>query len=72
MIILLGKDPWTFVSLIGISMIAVVQWITDHINPIVATISLLLGVVLLCLGIMEKWLIVKAKWEQAYRNKGKK
>ena len=62
MVILLGKDPWTLVSLLGISMIGIVQWITTHINPIVATISLILGVVLLILGIIEKWMIIKAKW----------
>jgi len=62
MIILLGKDPWTFVSIFGLSMIAIVQWITTHINPLVATASMILGGILLVLGIVEKWLIIKAKW----------
>jgi hypothetical protein len=64
MIALLLKDPWTFVSLFGISVIAIVQWITAHINPIFATISLILVCILSILGIMEKWYIVKAKWEE--------
>jgi len=62
MVILLFKDPWTFVSISGLSMIVVVQWITTHINPIIATVSMILGGVLLVLGIVEKWLIIKAKW----------
>ena len=72
MVILLGKDPWTLVSLLGISMIGIVQWITTHINPIVATISLILGVVLLILGIIEKWYIVKSKWQEKPKPRVKK
>jgi len=63
MLILLGKDPWTMVSIFGLSMIAIVEWITTHINPIVATITMILGAALLVLGIIEKALIVKAKWQ---------
>jgi hypothetical protein len=44
-------------------MIAIVDWITTHINPIVATITMILGAALLVLGIIEKALIVKAKWQ---------
>ena len=62
MIILLGRDPWTFVSICGLSMIAIVEWITTHINPIVATITMILGAALLVLGIIEKALIIKSKW----------
>jgi len=63
MLILLGKDPWTMVSIFGLSMIAIVDWITTHINPIVATITMILGAALLVLGIIEKAMIVKAKWQ---------
>ena len=63
MLILLGKDPWTMVSVFGLSMIAIVDWITTHINPIVATITMILGAALLVLGIIEKAMIVKAKWQ---------
>ena len=70
MLILLGKDPWTMVSIFGLSMIAIVDWITTHINPIVATITMILGAALLVLGIIEKAMIVKAKWQgRTFRKK---
>ena len=71
MIILMVKDPWMLVSLFGVSMLAVVDWITHNINPIVATITMFLGAALLVLGIIEKFMIVTAKWDER-KNKLKK
>jgi uncharacterized membrane protein HdeD (DUF308 family) len=63
MIVLLFKDAWIWVSFLGISMIAIVEWMTRHINPIMATVTMILGAILLVLGIVEKAMIVKAKWQ---------
>lgn len=62
MIILLAKDPWTFVSILGISMISIVKWLAEFVNPAITTLTLILGAVLLVLGVIEKYLVIKEKW----------
>lgn len=62
MIILLVKDPWTFVSILGISMISIVKWLAEFVNPAITTLTLILGAVLLVLGVIEKYLVIKEKW----------
>lgn len=53
------KDPWTGVSIIGMCMLSITQFISTHLNPIVAFIAGLLGLVMLVLGIIEKVIIIR-------------
>lgn len=67
----LVKDPWTFVSMLGISLGVAVQWLAAHINPVITMVAGLLGLILLGLGIVEKYLAVKRSWKQDHRPKKK-
>jgi uncharacterized membrane protein HdeD (DUF308 family) len=69
MIILLVKDPWTFVSILGISMIGIVKWLSEFLNPAITTITLICGAVLLVMGIIEKYLVIKEKWRADKRDR---
>lgn len=69
MIILLVKDPWTFVSILGISMISIVKWLAQFVNPAITTLTLILGAVLLVLGVIEKYLVIKEKWRADKRDR---
>lgn len=59
MLIDLVKDKWSYVSIFGMSMMAVTSWISTHLNPVIATIAGLLGLVMLILGIVEKAINIK-------------
>ena len=59
MLIDLVKDKWSYVSVFGMSMMAVTSWISTHLNPVIATIAGLLGLVMLILGIVEKLINIK-------------
>ena len=54
MLIDLIRDKWSYVSIFGMTMISVTSWISTHLNPVIATIAGLLGLVMLVLGIIEK------------------
>jgi hypothetical protein len=49
------KDPWSYVGTAGIGMIAAVNWITEHFNPIIAAFAGLGGLVLIMFGVAEKF-----------------
>lgn len=53
------KDPWTGVSIIGMMMMSITQFISTHLNPIVAFIAGCLGLVMLVLGIVEKVISIR-------------
>lgn len=59
MLIDLVKDKWSYVSIFGMSMMAVTSWISTHLNPVIATVAGLLGLVMLILGIVEKAINIK-------------
>jgi multisubunit Na+/H+ antiporter MnhB subunit len=59
MIIGLLKDPWTGVSIIGMMMMSITQFISTHLNPLVAFIAGCLGLVMLILGIVEKIISIR-------------
>lgn len=54
MLIDLIRDKWSYVSIFGMTMMSVTSWISTHLNPIIAAIAGLLGLVMLVLGIIEK------------------
>lgn len=54
MLIDLIRDKWSYVSIFGMTMMSVTSWISTHLNPVIATIAGLLGLVMLVLGIIEK------------------
>jgi uncharacterized membrane protein HdeD (DUF308 family) len=53
------KDPWTGVSIIGMCMLSITQFISTHLNPVVAFLAGILGLVMLVLGIIEKVIIIR-------------
>lgn len=63
MLILLGKDPWTFASILGITIASAYQWVAQYVNPVISGLTLLLAMVLALLGIIEKAMIIRQKWE---------
>lgn len=68
MIILLGKDPWTLVSLFGLTLMSVTNWISTHVNPVIAALTGAAAMILAVLGIIEKWLIIKQKLSERKTN----
>lgn len=48
------RDVWTYLGAAGTSLMVMHDWIERNINPVVALIGALLGLVLLVLGIIEK------------------
>ncbi len=44
---LMAKDPWSYVSMVGMAMIVMIQWLTDNVNPIIITVTGFFGIVLL-------------------------
>jgi hypothetical protein len=69
MIVLMGKDPWTFISILGLTMFTVIDWISTAINPVIATVTGLLGAVLLGLGVIHKILIIRRELRQDAKSK---
>lgn len=59
MIISMMKDPWTGVSIVGMCMLSITQFISTHLNPVVAFVAGLLGLVMLVLGIIEKIIAIR-------------
>jgi hypothetical protein len=43
-------------------MISIVKWLAEFVNPAITTLTLILGAVLLVLGVIEKYLVIKEKW----------
>ena len=64
MIGLIVKDPWTLVSFFGITLMSASQWIAANVNPIIAGLTGFFALVLILLGIVEKYLIIRQKWAE--------
>lgn len=69
MLILLGKDPWTFASILGITIASAYQWVAQYVNPVISGLTLLLAMVLALLGIIEKAMIIRQKWEDRQQDR---
>jgi len=69
MLILLGKDPWTFVSILGITVASVAQWMAAYINPVILGLTSLFAMCLALLGIIEKAMIIRQKWEERQKDR---
>lgn len=54
MLLDLIRDKWSYVSIFGMTMMSVTSWISTHLNPVIAAIAGILGLVMLVLGIIEK------------------
>lgn len=55
------KDPWSYVGSLGVAMLAVVQWLAEHFNSLVAGAAGIGGLILIGIGIAEKY----HKWQIA-------
>lgn len=59
MIIGMLKDPWTSVSIVGMCMMSITQFISTHLNPVVAFLAGCFGLIMLILGIVEKIISIR-------------
>jgi len=53
------KDPWTGVGILGMCMMSITQFISTHLNPVVAFLAGCFGLVMLILGIVEKVISIR-------------